>query len=124
MQYKVLSFAVSFILFFSIISVAQRQLTDEEVKTFYKLIKQTKEYKIVKEQVDSANNAGENQLPQKINLGILTKESDAATDDFIFYAQLERSLAIGISLDIYIFQYDRQKKQIVSIKHEKKYELK
>jgi len=125
MIYKVLSSVIFFLLFFSTISVAQKTLSNEETQNFYKLIKQTKEYKTVKERTDSANQAmDESQAPQEINMEILKGESNAAPDDFIFYAALERRLPIGISLDRYTFQYDKRKKQIVSIRHDKtKYKL-
>ncbi len=125
MTYKVSCTIAIILLFSSIVSVAQKQLSAEEVDFFYGLIKQTKEYKTVKHQVDSVNNAmSKDQMPQEISMNILKKESAAAADDFIFYANLERKLAIGMLVDLYIFEYDKRKRQIVSTKHEKtRYQL-
>ena len=117
MTNKVLFALISFLLFFSAASFAQKQLSDAELQNFYKLIKQTSEYKICKARVDSFNKAvGEKQVPQEINLEIVKKEQDAAADDYLFNAILERRMAIGFSVERYMFQYDKRKKQITSAK--------
>lgn len=123
MRYKVLSSIAFALLFFSVSAIAQEQLSNEEVQSFYGLIRHTKEYKAVMRQVDSANNAaGTNEVPEEIKMEIIKKDRNAA--EFIFYAYLERRLAIGLSLDRYDFQYDKRKKQIVSIEHRKsKYQI-
>jgi len=122
MAYKILSSIIFLLSFFPKISVAQKQLSDKEIQFFYILIKQTKEYKIVKEQVDSVNK-DINQIPQEVDIGMLKEDTKADVDDVIFDAKLQRTLAIGIPLDIYIFQYNKNKRQIVSIKHDKRFEI-
>jgi hypothetical protein len=108
------------LLFFSIESLAQKQLSGDDIKTFYDLIKQTKEYKTLQGQVDSANNAGDGrQISLEIKMEILKKDSGGSTDDFIFFASVERRLDIGLLLDKYTFQYDKRKKQIVGTNHQK-----
>ncbi len=127
MIYKVTIAFCSFILFFSMICVAQKQLSKEETQYFYQLIKQTKEYKISKAKVDSFNKAvGDKQVPQEISIEILKKKAqDAAQDDYIFWAGLQRRLAIeniaientfGRTTEFYFeeycFEYDQKKDKL------------
>lgn len=100
--------------------MAQKQLSPEETQNFYKLVRQTKEFKTVKQQTDSVNKAQDkSKVPQEINLKILTKEPNTSDDDPFFDCTLDRSLAIGILIERYVFRYDKNKKQIVSVRHDK-----
>jgi hypothetical protein len=100
-------------------SKAQKQLTDAETQNFYRLIRQTKEFITCKGKVDSFNKAvGEQQIHQEIKLEIVARNENVS-DDNIFEAVLERRLTIGLSMESYFFQYDKQKKQIVSVRCEK-----
>ncbi len=98
---------------------AQKQLSDAETQEFYKLIKQTKEYKHMKATADSIN-LEENEVPEEIKITILQKDQAAPADDYIFEAWVVRKLAIGLPAEKYSFHYDQRKKQLVSINNSKK----
>lgn len=94
-----------------------KDLPQEEVTLFYSLIRQTKEFKLVKHQLDSVNEVNDPSMPQDIDMKIFKRAGDE--QNYIAHAHLERRLAIGMTLDRYTFEYDRRKKQIVGVTHEK-----
>lgn len=105
---------ISVLLLFSTFSVAQKQLSDAETQEFFKLIRQTREFKDIKAKTDSINKKNENAVPQQVDIHIVKKEV-GTPDDHIFTAVLER-VVMGAALDAYFIGYDNQKKQLVSIK--------
>jgi len=125
MKYKVLFFIVFLLLFFPGISIAQKELSVEESKNFFNLIRQTKEYKNIKEKTDSVNRTlNENDVPHEVNIEIIKKDQGASSEDFIFKAVVERRLAVGFVAERCYFQYDKHKRQIVSVTCQKtKYEI-
>lgn len=97
-------------------ATAQKELSIAEVQGFFKLIKQTTEYKRLQATIDSFNIiVGNNGVPQEINIEMLKKEQYAAPDDYIFGAWVERRLAVGFGLEKYRYSYDKRKKQIISV---------
>lgn len=116
-MYKLASSVAFLFLLATNTSIAQDQLTKEEIASFYSLIQQTKEYKQVMRRVDSINNANTNNVPEEVKMGIVKRDRNAP--EFIFYAYIERRLAIGPAMDRYVFQYDKRKKQIVSVARQK-----
>ncbi|MES2702032.1 MAG: hypothetical protein V4649_05305 [Bacteroidota bacterium] len=116
MLYKTLLSLCFFQLFFSEALIAQKELSAAEAQDFYKLIKQTAEYKILKAEVDSINKI-EDQIPQELKIEIVSKDQSAPEDDYIFQCTVTRRLSIGLRLQQYVYQYDKRKKKIISIKH-------
>ena len=99
---------------------AQKQLSEAETQEFYKLIKQTKEYKTLKATADSIN-LEENEVPEEIKITILQKDQGAPADDYIFEAWVERKLVtIRMFAERYSFHYDQRKKQLVSVNNKPK----
>lgn len=112
MKTKSLFLLSAMLLFTATISFAQKQLSDAEVQEFFKLIKQTKEYKSMNSKTDSINKAKGNNM-QLLEIHIVKKPSEQ-TEDYVFQAVKERSV-LGMSLESYAITYDKLKKQLTNI---------
>jgi hypothetical protein len=112
MKSKSLFLLSAMLLFTATISFAQKQLSDAEVQEFFKLIKQTKEYKTLNAKTDSINKAKGNNM-QILEIHIVKKPSEQ-TEDHVFQAVMERSV-LGMSLESYAITYDKLKKQLTNI---------
>ena len=113
MPYRLMFSLFCWILFSPVIAVCQNALSYSETQNFYALIRQTKEYRSIKQTVDSVNKL-KDQMPEEIKLEIVSKVTGAGDDVFIFDAMLERRFAIGFTIERYSFHYDRRKKQLVN----------
>lgn len=103
-----------FLLFSSATSFAQKELSAAEAQEFYRLIQQSAEYKAMKAIVDSINKV-KDEVPQELKIELLKKDGSAPPDEYIFKGTVERKLEIGFTVQTYAYQYDKRKKQIVSI---------
>jgi hypothetical protein len=94
---------------------AQTRYTEQEGIDFYNAVRQTAEYKRMKNMID-AYNADSNNIPQKMKFEV-TYSSDDPPDDIILKGSLTRRLSIsmGLPLESCLIKYDRKKKAIVSI---------
>ena len=105
----------------SMVAVASAQvgkdLSEEEVKLFFSLITRSKEYKDLKHVLDSVNAPGDQSMPQELDMKIHKRAGDE--ENYVAHAYLERRLAIGMTVDRYVYEYDRRKRQISSVTREK-----
>ncbi len=91
--------------------IAQKQLKEDEVQYFFRLIRQTKEFRVIKAEVDSINSNGNN-IPQELE--IVALKQDSQSDNHIFWATVKRTI-MGMSLAACFYSYDQDKRKIVAI---------
>ncbi len=94
-----------------------KDLSKDEVTLFFSLITRSKEYKEVKRVLDSVNAVSDPSMPQELDMKIHKRAGDE--ENYVAHAYLERRLAIGMTVDRYVYEYDRRKRQISSITREK-----
>jgi hypothetical protein len=110
MKLKIAVIVPALLLFFST-AAAQKKLSDAEVQYFYKLIRESKEFKALRATKDSLNR-NEYNVPQALDILMLKKDRDA--DNKLFWAKVDRTI-MGMSLESYLYSYDQKKKEIVSV---------
>lgn len=94
-----------------------KDLTKDEVTLFFSLITKSKEYKEVKRVLDSVNSVMDPSMPQELDMKIHKRAGDE--ENYIAHAFLERRLAIGMTVERYVYEYDRRSKRITSVVKEK-----
>jgi len=115
-----LLYPVTFALFlFPAIVKAQAKLSEAETQNFYRLIRETSEFKDIKHKVDSVNKV-EKAMPEEFDINIVTKKTEATDDEHIFEAVLVRKWVIGLAIEYHYYKYDPRKKQIISAMHDQR----
>lgn len=94
-----------------------KDLSKDEVTLFFSLITRSKEYKEVKRVLDSANAVSDPSMPQELDMKIHKRAGDE--ENYVAHAYLERRLAIGLTVERYVYEYDRRSKKITSVRPEK-----
>jgi hypothetical protein len=102
---------------FRVFAQVDKDLTKDEVTLFFSLITKSKEYKEVKRVLDSVNSVMDPSMPQELDMKIHKRAGDE--ENYIAHAFLERRLAIGMTVERYVYEYDRRSKRITSAAMEK-----
>jgi hypothetical protein len=112
MRSKILLLISPALLLCSILSTAQKKLSDAEVQDFFQKIKGTKEYRAIRSETDSINKAGKNNVPQEVDVELV--KQDTNDEGHTFRAQVKRTV-LGMAVESYLYTYYQQKKQIIQI---------
>lgn len=98
-------------------SQVDKYLSKDEVTLFFSLITKTQEYNQMKHVLDSVNAIGDPAMPQELDMKIHKRAGDE--ENYVAHAYLERRLAIGMTVDRYVYEYDRRTHKIKSVVREK-----
>ncbi|MBX2907401.1 MAG: hypothetical protein KF744_15260 [Taibaiella sp.] len=98
-------------------SQVDKDLSKDEVTLFFSLITETQEYNQMKHVLDSVNALGDPTMPQELDRKIHKRAGDE--ENYVAHAYLERRLAIGMTVDRYVYEYDRRTHKIKTVVREK-----